>query len=64
MQTSSPIPTQLQIKKDADAAKILNRYAAWHPEVEIKELCAPCNHCISGEHCTPCGSCQPRATED
>ncbi len=44
------------IEKDPVASKILGKYAMWHPEVEEKELCAPCNHCSGAEHCHPCGS--------
>ncbi len=49
---------QTEVVEDTDAVAILGRYAMWHPEVEEKQLCAPCNHCVNAEHCTPCGSCK------
>jgi hypothetical protein len=45
------------VPKDEIAALVLQRYAMWHSEISQKQLCAPCNHCVNAEHCTPCGGC-------
>jgi len=41
---------------DKDAATVLEKYAVWHPELERKDLCSSCSHCIEGDHCQPCGT--------
>jgi hypothetical protein len=47
---------QIKLEEDVVATTILERYAMWHPEVEEKDLCSPCNHCSGGDDCHPCGA--------
>ncbi|MFH1551443.1 MAG: hypothetical protein ABIC36_01015 [bacterium] len=52
--------TQIKLGEDDVAEAILGRYAMWHPEIEERELCSPCQHCSGGEDCHPCSAPEPK----
>lgn len=48
--------SKITVGNDEVASLLLENYAVWHPELEKKDLCSPCNHCNDSEHCQPCGT--------